>query len=277
MRRNKFSEKYGFTNIRDILQKNNIDERLKNRLWNVIKENFFDKINVNSLKIYYEVDEELINKLYDEFFALAKKTDLYLYEDEKWMKKWFFSSEWFEVYNFLEELIYQHHNEKIKENLKFNVNQKLEEEMSAYRFVDDCITPIIEESEIKEIEEVFQSEYNPVKVHLSRALEFLSDRENPDYVNSIKESITSVESIAKIITGKETDLASCLKQMNLDLNKQFVTGMNNIYGWTCKEDGIRHGHTGEELKTSFDEAKYMLVSCSAFINYLISKHEQSKS
>ena len=61
--------------------------------------------------------------------------------------------------------------------------------------------------------------------------------------------------------------------MNIDLNKQFKMAMINLYEWTNKEDGIRHGHTGEELKTSFDEAKYMLVSCSAFINYLISKHE----
>jgi len=30
-----------------------------------------------------------------------------------------------------------------------------------------------------------------------------------------------------------------------------------------------------ELKTSFEEAKYMLVSCSAFVNYLIAKNEQS--
>ena len=160
---------------------------------------------------------------------------------------------------------------------KKNINKTLEEEMSAYRFVDNCIAAIVDEVEIQEIEDVFKSQYDSVRGHLAKALEFLSDRESPDFQNSIKESITAVESMAKIISKKETDLASCLKGMDLDLNKQFVTGMNNIYGWTCKEDGIRHAHTGEKLKTGFDEAKYMLVSCSAFINYLISKNNGNKT
>jgi len=30
-----------------------------------------------------------------------------------------------------------------------------------------------------------------------------------------------LRSVAKIITGKETDLANCLKVMDIDLNKQF--------------------------------------------------------
>ena len=79
--------------------------------------------------------------------------------------------------------------------------------------------------------------------------------------------------MAKIITGKKTDLVKCLKAMDIDLNGQFKTSMINLYGWTCKQDGIRHGNTEEELKTSFEEAKYMLVSCSAFVNYLIAKNE----
>ncbi len=145
--------------------------------------------------------------------------------------------------------------------------------MSGYRFVDNYIVPIVNEIEIKEIEEALECKYTPVRQHLSNALELLSDRENPDYQNSIKESITAVESVAKIITGKETDLASCIKAIDIDLNKQFKTSMINLYGWTCKEDGIRHGHTKEELKTSFEEAKYMLVSCSAFVNYLIAKNK----
>ncbi len=46
---------------------------------------------------------------------------------------------------------------------------------------------------VKEVEEALECRYTPVKRHLSNALELLSDRENPDYQNSIKESITAVE------------------------------------------------------------------------------------
>jgi hypothetical protein len=40
---------------------------------------------------------------------------------------------------------------------------------------------------------------------------------------------------------------------------------------------MRHAHSGEELKTGFDEAKFMLVASASFINYLISKNDQSKN
>jgi len=189
------------------------------------------------------------------------------------LKKYFFNMTWYEIYDFIEYISEIYHNEKINIYFKKVVNKVLEAEMSGYRFVDNYIASIIDEVEIKEVEEALKCKYTPVKQHLSNALELLSDRENPDYQNSIKESITAVESVAKIITGKETDLASCIKVMNIDLNKQFKTSMINLYGWTCKEDGIRHGHTKEELKTSFEEAKYMLVSCSAFVNYLIAKNK----
>ena len=183
----------------------------------------------------------------------------------------FFNFEWYEVYDFIEYVSSIYWNEEINQGFKHKVNEVLEEEMSGYRFVGEYIAPIIDEVEIKEIEEVFESEYNGVKRHLSSALELLSDRENPDYQNSIKESITAVEAVAQKITGKKSDLASCLKIMNLDLNNSFKNGLSQLYSWTNKEDGIRHAHTGEELRTSFHEAKFMLVSCSAMINYLISK------
>ena len=275
MRRNKFSEKYGYTKIRNTFQLNDIDSRLKRRIWNVIRDDYFDLIQVSDYKhsISFQADFDIFNKLYDEYLGLDIKPEKNIDNLKESLKEYYDSLLWYKVYDFIEALVYYHYNDKITKQFKKNINLVLEYEMSAYRFINDCIAPIVEDVEIQEIEDVFNSKYDSVKGHLSKALEHLSDRESPDYQNSIKESITAVETIAKIITGKETDLSSCLKQMNLDLNKQFTTGMNNIYGWTCKEDGIRHGHTGEELKTGFDEAKYMLVSCSAFINYLISKHE----
>ena len=276
--RRKFSEKYGFSKPRESFQIESIDSGLKNRLWNIIKNTFIDTLTTNAydqdiVAPTLEEDKKFIVDIYDKFFKdnidplsygrSTIRTDL---------KRRFFESAWFEMYDFLEFLSSIYHSTPL--HFYKQTNLVLEEENSAYRFVDEYIAPIIEEVEIQEIEEALDVEYNGAKRHLSNALEFLSDKENPDYPNSIKESISAVEAVAKEITGKETDLASCLKVMDLDLNKQFKTAMTNMYGWTCKEDGIRHGHTGEELKTSFEEAKYMLVTCSAFVNYMIAKKGQ---
>jgi hypothetical protein len=43
-----------------------------------------------------------------------------------------------------------------------------------------------------------------------------------------------------------------------------------MYGYTSDAQGIRHALM-DEPNLSFEDAKFMLVSCSAFVNYLIAK------
>ena len=42
-----------------------------------------------------------------------------------------------------------------------------------------------------------------------------------------------------------------------------------LYGFTNDANGIRHAGDIGGPSSTFEEAKYMLVSCSAFVNYLI--------
>jgi len=283
----KFSERYGYAKQKDIFQINSMDAKLQNRIWNQIKRFFLDEISI-CVQGYVELksDREFILELYDNYYG-AQINAVGIYDKynrisfdkfNKDFERRFFTGNreknWYKIYDLIEVLHSINNKEKVAKSFYVNINKVLEEEMSAYRLIDKYITPIIEDIEIKEIEEALEIEYNGAKRHLSNALELLSDREKPDYPNSIKESITAVEAVAKEITGKDTDIANCLKLMDLDLNKQFKTAMTNMYGWTNKEDGIRHGHTGVELKTSFEEAKYMLVTCSAFVNYMIAKKGQ---
>lgn len=43
-------------------------------------------------------------------------------------------------------------------------------------------------------------------------------------------------------------------------------------GYTSDEGGIRHAEGLFESNVTFEEAKYMLVSCCAFVNYLIAEY-----
>ena len=47
-------------------------------------------------------------------------------------------------------------------------------------------------------------------------------------------------------------------------------GVDKLYGYTSDEDGVRHG-IFDAPEIGFNEAKFMLVACSALINFLISK------
>jgi len=44
-----------------------------------------------------------------------------------------------------------------------------------------------------------------------------------------------------------------------------------LYGYTSDSGGIRHSLLEEDIAVTMEDAKFMLVTCSAFINYLKSK------
>jgi len=114
-------------------------------------------------------------------------------------------------------------------------------------------------------------------IHLTNALELISDKKSPNYRNSVKESISAVESTCRIITGENTlgKALNKLESKGLNLNNQLKNGFDKIYAYTNdKNNGIRHAIVTSPTEPDFADAKYMLISCSAFINYLITKAEK---
>jgi hypothetical protein len=101
-----------------------------------------------------------------------------------------------------------------------------------------------------------------------------SDRKTPDYRNSIKESISAVEALCVIITGDQSaTVGKALAEIEkkYSIHKALRTGLSAIYGYSSDSGGIRHALLEGGTVVTFEEAKFMLVSCSAFINYLIAK------
>jgi hypothetical protein len=189
------------------------------------------------------------------------------------IKKHFFSSQWNEVYDLIEFIAQNYEdNSHNKDFIKF-CNHVFERELSGYRFIDGVITSIVSEVEISSIESALKTKYDPVNEHLKRSLELLSDRKNPDYRNSIKEAISAVESLAKLITGNEkVELGTALKELakTHSLHPALKEAFQKLYGYTSDADGIRHALLDED-QLNFDDAKFMLVACSAFVNYVIAK------
>jgi hypothetical protein len=104
---------------------------------------------------------------------------------------------------------------------------------------------------------------------LDRAVELLADRVSPDYPNSIKESISAVEAVVKKVTSEGT-LGAGLSKMEaagLAIHPALKSAWSKMYGWTSDDDGIRHGSI-DPSEADQAIAKYMLVTCSAFVSYL---------
>jgi len=283
----RFSQKIGMTSVRDSIQIESIDEKLENRLWNTIQINFFDVIGVN---FYHSVEKDsdigyVFQAIWQEFFGNRadeipknQQRDISAREFVGYIKDWFFKSHWFEKYDFLEFLSKIDIN-YLRIEFDLNCNKSLKKEMSAYRLVDGYIVQITSEEEIAEIEDALLNSFKwePVNTHLKTAIEYFSNRENPDYRNSVKESISSVESLCIIITeDKDATLGKALSiiEKKYQIHGALKNAFSSLYGYTSDSGGIRHSLLEDDIIVTMEDAKFMLVSCSAFINYLKVKIEK---
>ena len=152
------------------------------------------------------------------------------------------------------------------------LNDILQKEYVGYRYVNKKIVPITNDSEIKEIDQAANTEFSKVNAFINKAINLLSDRNNPDYKNSIKESISAVEEMCNTILGEAGTLGASLKKLEdtgVKIHPSLKTAFEKLYGYTSDESGIRHAGRIDGKNATFAEAKFMLVVCSAFVNYLI--------
>ncbi|MHA1876654.1 MAG: AbiJ-NTD4 domain-containing protein [Promethearchaeota archaeon] len=278
----KFSQRIGKKQIKTALLIERVDEDLKNRLWNTILEDFFNKIPENHNYPHNRV-REICKVIWKEFFnyrvdEIPKyiNADIVSHESViRYLKDWFFKAEWFEIYDLIEFLSYIDSNVLM---IKFveNCNTALKRELAGYRIVEDRIVQITSEEEIQEIEIAIETtdKWKSVNTHLSTALAYLANRKDPDYRNSIKESISAVEAVCIIITGdKNATLGKALTEIEKKhkLHGALKATFSSLYGYTSDSGGIRHALIEGDPNIEFEDAKFMLVSCSAFINYLKTK------
>ncbi|MGL4491053.1 MAG: AbiJ-NTD4 domain-containing protein [Rhizobiaceae bacterium] len=287
----RFSQRIGVTPKEIPIQVGSISTDLRNSLWNVV------------YAFYVQYEEEVrdwkntnLGAIADlghrHFFKLPIDTlPEYRYRYCEWLKDRFFKIKWHELYDFIEWLAsYGAHwtswspgNVRFERSIKFveQVNRTLEIENSGYRFVGKLITPITNETELSEIESALQSDVNAgsVSQHIESALALLSNKTSPDYRNSIKEAISAVEAAAQWATGdKNATLGQAIKllEKSKPLHPALKEGLSKLYGWTSDSNGIRHA-LQETSNLELADARFFLVICSAFSNYLVDRTKSQES
>ena len=271
----KFSERIGITKVRDVFQGENIDETLKNEIWNNFQLQIIRELRSgDSFGLFLGTD--LFNYFSSVWIGLYKipidtlpselKSALYIFRTR------FFSSEWFEIYDLIEytaKILKDDHKKKFIEVM----NISLKNNLSSFVFLNEILVKVTDETELSEIEDAqkISREIKSVQTHINSAINLLSNRASPDYRNSIKESISAVEAFCQIITGDDNaTLPKALKALPDDFHPALKQAFEKIYAWTSDDAGIRHAMSGQK-DVAFEDAKFMLVACSAFINYLKSK------
>lgn len=286
-----FSQRMGLTPIRAAIQKETMDDSLRNKLWNAFHLGYVTHFPAKKddfprpLKVKTSEYAELTGfcfSLWHHFFCLPVDT-IPQYVDELFMnlRKQFFEFSVIATYDFIDFVVQNIKNESMAQDIEYYFNTELKAGLSAYRFANHQLVEIASEQEIAEIEQAAQitGKFTAASSHIDTAIKLLADRKTPDYRNSIKESISAVESVCKIIANDEkSTLGVALNKLDSKypgkIHPDFKEALHKIYKYTSDEKGIRHALLEEDSNADSTDAKFMLVSCSAFTNYLISKFDE---
>ena len=274
MTKTPFSQRNSFAPKR-MLQVEGIDNELRTRLWNFIaRDALNDPASWHDLSVSGpELDQfdHLISFINEEVMKLPHDTLGQDWRSQyKLLRDWFFSCPWYVVYDLLETLLQI--RKIFPEDFVKRLNQVLEDENSGFRVVDDILVPITNPLEISEIQHALDGP-SAVSSHINEAARLLSDRVNDNSRNVCKEAILAVEAAARILAGKpKATLGDALKEISRTntLHPALKDSWLKLYGFASDAGGIRHASSADEPVVSRSLARYLLVSCSAFANYLLS-------
>lgn len=277
-----FSQRRGLKPAEKALQIEAIDDDLRNSLWSAFHEalirEFVSSPAVPDRFLEGSNLDWLFRAYWLSFFklptdGLPRDVNVAI----RYVRDRFFRFYWHEVYDFL-EFTGAHAPADLRAHFRAYVNSILERENSGYRFVGENITEITSEEEMAEVEEALNGPLAGANAHIAEAVKLLSDRKHPDYRNSIKESISAVEAICRAVTGDaKTTLGGALNvlQAKIGLHPALKASLSTLYGFSSDKGGIRHAMS-EPSNVSFSDAKFMLIVCSAFVNFIAGKAAENQ-
>jgi hypothetical protein len=277
-----FSQRAGYTPTRSVIQHEDLDDETRVALWNVL---VAANSRIGDFQSGYKSTDQLATVIWAVEFN--KPRDERPSEDRVFrvVKDQMLGGPWYSVLDMIEAYVgyfdsfkpdgMRGWTQKVIEAF----NQTFEQYLVDCRFIDEQLVQVGTAIEVDAITDALSrtTDFGGARQSIKRAADLLSDRSNPDYLNSIKESISAVESVVVNVTGKKT-LGAGLKQLTdkgVTIHPALEQAWNKMYGWTSDADGIRHAAI-EESESSQAMAKYMLVTCSAFVVYLIETGHKSE-
>lgn len=267
--------------MRSGIQVDGMDDQLRNGLWNCVLMHMPERHEWSVLA----------RMMASECFKLPLDS---LKDDDTWSKSWlrerFFEAQWFECYDLIEclaavdAMLYDLDSQRLGIHLRTSppafrqaVNSILEREMSGYRFVGPTIAPITNPTETEAVAMAISDSDRPgltgASIHLKTAVEMLGKRPNPDYRNSIKESVSAVEfTVNRLAKTEVKGVDGALAKLThpFGIHRTIGEFIKKLYGFASDASGVRHA-LKETPDVGLAEAKLMLVSSAAVVNFMLQK------
>src|SRR5713101_4610305 len=261
-----FSQRQGLKPVKCALQINDLDADLRIKLWNVLSLRYWDQVSRDDLTYSSNIDTlGYLKSLWHNYLKqpLDRMPDSWR-SAHAIIREYFFECDWNEVYDFIEFTARVYPHKTLNDEFMASCNVVLEQELSGYRFVGGHVAPITSEEAIATIEKAQKSTsaLPTVTLHLQQALSLLSDRKQPDYRNSIKESISAIEAICRAVAqSPKATLGEALKALGpkVPLHPALSGAFDKLYGYTNDAQGIRHALLDVPTLQQ-EDALFMLVS-----------------
>ncbi|MES2355679.1 MAG: hypothetical protein V4568_15030 [Pseudomonadota bacterium] len=243
---------------------------------------------VGNQSLYNKVIEPLeTSEVHQKFIALIRdEAEPWDYDNESsWgaLTEHLKSSTWLEFYDFVElvgkllaELDKDPFSERRQEYFKqyqAKLNALLEEDGIGWSLNENSeLTRQIPKSlsdRVSNTEKQLANKYDAARIHYSKAIKYLY--QHPiDEANSIKEIVSALESVARVLHPDCATLGDAIKVLKKQNQhpKHLIDSMERLYVYSNATPLVRHGHASAE-KVSIDEAELALHIGVAFIRYLI--------
>lgn len=265
-----FSKRYGLRPTPEGLMYEDVPERGRVGLY-LIVEQFF------TLEGY---KEKLYSNLYSNICIALRiphdRSVLYEHQASRAIEKLIGHCEWWQFYDIC-EVMWQILNPIDRDALSEHINTLFREEQLGFEMRDGKIEKVgsgFIDTKIKEARYLLkEAEFKGADKHFEKALKAINARPNPDVENCVKDAVSAMESVGRIIVNNEKALLSeIIKELAKKgtIPKPLDQAIQKVYAYRGDQPGVAHGLVGTS-KVTIDEAEFVLAMSAAIIIYLVKK------
>lgn len=232
--------------------------------------------------------------LYLEICRILRKmlnwTLTYEFEYPKAIETIILTCEWYHFYEIC-QIVYDYFIKTVSQDFaitKPGIEQVLQEQLNAL-FRDEFLgfeiqngkierigNPITD-AKIKEARYLLkEQEFKGADAHFEKAIKALNERPNPDVENCVKDAVSAIESVGRIITNDENALLSDIIKNAAKkgvIPQPLDQTFQKVYAYRGNEPGVAHGAV-DVSKVTEAEAELILAMSAAMIIYLVKKRSQ---
>jgi tetratricopeptide (TPR) repeat protein len=260
-----FSKRYGLRPTPEGLMYEDVPERARVGLFHIVRQFFEDKY----LDLYQVLCVALRIPLD------TNRANVYLASGA--IEKLIMNCQWWQFYDTC-EVLWQGLEYK-RDNLSEEINTLFREEHLGFELRGGKVEKIgsgFIDARVKEARYLLKEpEFTGADKHFEKAMKALNARPNPDVENCIKDAVSAIESVGRIIVNDEKALLSdIIKDMakNKTIPKPLDEAIQKIYAYRGDQPGVAHGLVGTS-KVTIDEAEFVLAMSAAIIIYLVKKRK----